>query len=108
MNPWLAVLAVVLSTPALAQNKPADPADPKAAVAPLRYESALGGYRGASEDKPAPWKQVNEEVAGAARAGHGEAKGAVPSAEPSKTPAAKPGSMRPEGAQPAKPSGHSH
>ena len=58
-------LAIALPIAALAQSR-ADPADPKATVPALRHESALGGYRAFKDGGPAPWKQVNEEVKGAA------------------------------------------
>ena len=83
----LIALAIALPIAALAQSK-ADPADPKSPVPPLRYESAVAGYKPHKEEKPAPWKQVNEAV--------------KPRAEPG---AAKADSAKP---QPAKPPEHRH
>lgn len=72
----LVVVLLVASLAAIhayAQDKPSrDPADPRAAAAPLKYESAFARFRGLREDEPAPWKQVNEEVAEAGHAMHGE------------------------------------
>lgn len=69
MHLRLIALAFALPVAALAQSKP-DPMDPKSASSPLRYESAFAGYRSLKQDKPAPWKEVNEAVKGAT--GHGE------------------------------------
>ena len=54
-------LAIAVPVAALAQPK-ADAADPKAPVPAVRYESALAGYRSFKDEKPAPWRQVNDEV----------------------------------------------
>jgi hypothetical protein len=63
MKRFTLALAIAFPIAALAQPSP-NPADPKAAAAPLRYESAFAGYRAFQEQSPAPWKQVNEEVKG--------------------------------------------
>ena len=39
------------------------PADPSAAVPAPRYDSAFNGYVRQREEKPAPWRDVNDEVA---------------------------------------------
>jgi hypothetical protein len=57
------VLALLFATPwAAAQTPPArpDPLDPKAAVPPLRHESALRAYRRATDEPRADWKQAND------------------------------------------------
>jgi hypothetical protein len=54
----LAVLAPAL---AMAQTAVPDPANPKAEVPPLRYESAIARPR-PPEPKPGAWKQLIEEV----------------------------------------------
>ena len=78
-------LAIAIPVAALAQPK-VDAADPKTQVPAVRYESAFAGYRSFKDEKPAPWKQVNEEVKGmGGHAAHGAAKPDAP-----KAPAAKP------------------
>ena len=63
-------LAIALPIAAFAQSRP-DPADPKAAVPPLRHAPALEGYRPFKDAGPAPWRVVNEEVKGmGGHAGH--------------------------------------
>lgn len=68
-----------------AQSTPAtNPASPDAPVRPTTYESAFTGYRTYSDEKPASWREVNDEVGrvggqigifgGAGHAGHGSAK----------------------------------
>lgn len=47
-----------------------NPADPGAAVPPLRYQPAFADYRPFEEQKIAPWREVNDEV-GKAGGGHG-------------------------------------
>ena len=93
----LVALVALLPAAALAQSPP-QPGDPKAAVPPLRYESALKGYRGIKDDKPAPWKQVNEEVKGAG----GHSMHAAPNAKPPAAPS------QGAGPTPAKPTEHKH
>jgi hypothetical protein len=39
-----------------------DPADPRAAVAPVGYESPFAPYRPFAEGAVGPWKSVNDEV----------------------------------------------
>ena len=90
----LVALVAFLPAAALAQTSP-QPGDPKAAVPPLRYESALKGYRGIKDEKPAPWRQVNEEVKGAG--GHS-----------THAPNAQPPAATSQGAAPAKPTEHKH
>lgn len=63
--PWLAAVALIFALPAAAQRLPArpDPADPKAATAPLVYRSALGDYRkAAAESPPTAWRAANDTV----------------------------------------------
>lgn len=65
------------------------PADAAARVPPFTYESAFANYARFREEKPAPWREINDEVGrvgghlgilkGSGHAGHG--------APPAKTPA---------------------
>ena len=97
MNFRLVAAAALLPATALAQ-KPSDPADTKAAAPGLRYESAFTGYRSFKQERPAPWRQVNEEVKGAGgHAAHGAPKAEAPGQVPSD----------PE-PRPAKPAEHKH
>lgn len=92
MHCMLIALALAAPLAALAQAR-ADPADAKAAVPALRYDSALAGYRGFREEKPAPWKQVNDAVKGSGgHAAHGSPTKETPSDAPRKPaePSAKP------------------
>jgi hypothetical protein len=68
-----------------AQSSPAtNPASPDAPVRQLAYESAFAGYRPFIDEKPASWREANDEVGrvggqagifgGAGHAGHGGAK----------------------------------
>jgi|SRR5688572_17813858 len=111
MKRFTLALAIAFPIVASAQARP-DPADPKIAVPPLRYESALGGYRPFRDEGPAPWKQVNEEVKGlGGHAAHAPTrKDAPPAAVPSaaKPAAIPPASKKPEPAAPAKPAEHKH
>ena len=75
--------AALAPLPALAaQPIPAtNPASPDAPVRQLAYESAFAGYRNYQDEKPASWREVNDEVGrigGQAGifggAGHGSAK----------------------------------
>jgi hypothetical protein len=93
----LLALAVLVPACALAQSQPPDPADPKAAVPPLRFESAIPRARPA-EPKVADWKRVNEEVGRlGGHAGHLKAlEGQAPAATGTKP------------AEPAKASGSGH
>jgi len=57
-------LAAAWLPPAAAQPQPlSNPADPQAAVPPAKYESAFAGYRPYREEKVAPWRDVNDDVA---------------------------------------------
>lgn len=78
--------AVLWGLPAAAQQRPpASPADPQTKVAPPQYQSAFTGYRPLRDEKPAPWREVNDEVArvgghlgivgGAGHAGHAQGAG---------------------------------
>lgn len=75
--------AALWGLPAAAQQRlPATPTDPQARVAPPQYQSAFTGYRPLRDEKPASWREVNDEVAragghpgifgGAGHAGHAQ------------------------------------
>ena len=50
--------------PAAAQQQPRQqPTDPAAIVPPLRHHSAFAGYQPLGDDKPADWRNANDEVA---------------------------------------------
>jgi len=77
------VCAALWVLPAAAQQRHANtPADPQVKVAPPQYQSAYTGYRPLRDEKPAPWREVNDEVAragghlgifsGAGHAGHAQ------------------------------------
>ena len=97
----LIAFTVALAAPLHAQDKrSAEPADPNAAVPPIRYESPLAGYRPAGDEKAAPWKQVNKEVEGAGmlHGAHGSAKATTaPPKEHGESP------KKPPASAPAKP-----
>lgn len=61
---FIIVTAAVVMPAALAQQagRPL-PSDPTIAVHPAKYESAFGGYVPYSEQKVAPWKEINDEAA---------------------------------------------
>jgi len=65
------------------------PADPQTATPPATYRSAYEGYRPLRDEKPASWRDANDEVArvgghlglfGGAHAGHGKTTPASPPA----------------------------
>lgn len=78
--------ALLLPVAAFAQQPVArtNPAAADAAVPAVKYESAFAGYTPYRDEKLAPWREVNDEVArvgghigivgGAGHAGHGAAK----------------------------------
>lgn len=88
MASFLAALlfAAALALPAFAaQPSPAsNPVSPDAPVRQSTYESAFAGYQSYKDEKPASWREVNDEVGriggqagifgGAGHAGHGSAK----------------------------------
>lgn len=74
-------------TPATAQQSAkTGPADPRAEVPATQYRSAFTDYQSFRDEKPASWREVNDEAArvgghlgiftGGAHAGHGVAPGA--------------------------------
>lgn len=83
-NTLLYGLAALAAGCAAAQDKaPPNPADPGTAVQATTYTSAFEGYAGFSEQDPADWRQLNEEVGragghagifGGGHGGHGAAK----------------------------------
>ncbi|MGE0559091.1 MAG: hypothetical protein AB7O69_12590 [Burkholderiales bacterium] len=76
----LAPLPVLAAQPSPASN----PASPEAPVRQSTYESVFAGYQSYKDEKPASWREVNDEVGrvggqagifgGAGHAGHGSAK----------------------------------
>lgn len=57
-------IAALISATAAAQDAaPRNPADPSVAVPAPRYESAFSGYARQRDEKIAPWREVNDEVA---------------------------------------------
>lgn len=57
------VTALAASTAAAQSVKPPHPADAAAAVPAAQYESAFAGYTPIRNEKLAPWREVNDEVA---------------------------------------------
>lgn len=55
-------LAWPLASAAQPLSAVADPADSKAVVPAIRYESAFAGYRRYEEQKLAPWRDLNDQV----------------------------------------------
>ncbi len=79
------VCAAFWLSPAMAQQRAnANPADPRAEVPTTRYQSAFTGYQSFRDEKPAPWREVNDEAGrvgghlgifgGGARTSHGATK----------------------------------
>jgi hypothetical protein len=68
MQPKSAVLCcafaalLLQSAAAIAQSR-ANPSDPAATVPAIRYSSAFTGYRPLGDEKTAPWRESNDEVA---------------------------------------------
>lgn len=84
----LCIAAAFAASAANAQAiKPPHPADASAPVPAARYESAFAGYASFRNEKLAPWRDVNDEVARAG--GHiGILRGAATATKPA--PGAKP------------------
>ncbi len=80
-----AALALFAGAVAAQQTARPDPADAKAAVPPLRYDSAFKDYRPHAEPEIARWREVNEEMG--RLGGH---VGHLPQAAPQHKPAPKP------------------
>jgi len=61
---WIVAIWCLASTPVWAaeSSATADPADHRAAVAPLAYQSAFAGYRRHTDADIATWKAVNDNV----------------------------------------------
>ena len=93
----LPVLALLFAGTAAAQDaaRP-QPADSRAAVPEVTYQSAFEGYRPYADQEPADWRKANEEAgAGGGHAGHYRAQ-----------PGAKPEPADPKGAAPKRHHGH--
>ena len=85
----------VVAPVSLAAAAPSNPAQPDAPVPAVKYESGLAGYVPFREEKLAPWREVNDEVAragghvgifGGAHGGHTAGKPATnpPAADPAR------------------------
>ena len=104
MKLYFAVATMVALAPwAAAQQSRPDPADPAAPAPAVKYESAFAGYAPYREEKLAPWREVNDEVAKVrghagifGGAGHGAGEKASP---------AKPAAGKPAAGKPAEPAG---
>lgn len=73
-----AVAAVAAAATAAAQEpRRPDPANPAAAAPAVRYQSPFEGYRSLADDKPADWRQSNDE-AGRLGGHAGQVPGSVP------------------------------
>lgn len=57
-----AIAAAWLSPAAAQQTGRKHPADPSVAVAAPPYASAFAGYRPLGSEKPAPWRELNDEA----------------------------------------------
>lgn len=57
--------SALMSFPAIGQSSAAapNPTDVNARAPAIKYESAFAGYAPYREEKPAPWRDVNDEVA---------------------------------------------
>jgi hypothetical protein len=60
----LAAITLALSgwMPTTAAQAGADPADPAAKVAPVRYRSTIAPYTGLRPATPAPWRERNDNI----------------------------------------------
>jgi len=81
-----AFVALAACAAGAAAAEPAHPADPAAAVPAPRYESAFSTYRPYRDEKPASWRDLNDEVARVG--GHIGVLRAGDSASPATSPAA--------------------
>ena len=97
MKPLLVLTLVFWAGSAVAQQAAGPhPADPAVRVPAVKYESPFAGYSPYREEKPAPWREVNDEVAkvrghagifgGGGHAGHGGGGKAAPSKPATGTP----------------------
>ena len=60
----LCLVATLTAGAAVAQDiRPPHPADAAAAAPPARYDSAFSGYTPYRDEKLAPWREINDEVA---------------------------------------------
>lgn len=77
-----------LSPVAAQQQAAGHPADPQALVPPPQHASAFNGYRPFRDEKPGPWREINDEVArvgghlGIFRSNAPAAQGAAPATNP--------------------------
>ena len=106
---WALVIASVVTEGAMAQGR-LDPADPMLATPAFEYVSPFASYRRYEEVKPAPWRELNEQVFGlGGHAGHiRDGTSGAPNPDPAANPerASRPPAIRGESmpSQPAQPS----
>ncbi|MBX3652301.1 MAG: hypothetical protein KF771_13105 [Burkholderiales bacterium] len=78
-----ALAAAWLQPAAAQQGKRSHPADPAVVVPAPAYASAFAGYRPLGDEKPGPWRELNDEVARIG--GHiGILRGTAPGPKPDK------------------------
>ena len=59
----VAIAAAAFAVQVMAQTSTrGDPADPNLRVPAVRYESALGRYQRFEEQKPGPWRELNDRM----------------------------------------------
>jgi hypothetical protein len=87
--------ALCLPLLAIAQSGRPDPADPKAAVPALRYQSAFADYKPWRDAKPGEWRAANDTVRDAAAQGGAHAGHAMPAASPTSAPPPAPKASAP-------------
>jgi hypothetical protein len=99
--------AVALCLPllALAQAGQPDPADSKASVPALRYQSAFADYKPWTDTRPGDWRAVNDNVRDAAAKGGAHAAPGAPAAAPA---ASAPASQASAPAMPGHGGHHQH
>lgn len=101
----MAPLPVLAAQPSPASN----PVSPDVPVRQSTYESAFAGYQSYKDEKPASWREVNDEVGriggqagifgGAGHAGHGSAKPSTNSPPAASKPQQAPQPMHGKGHQ---------
>lgn len=95
-------MALGLPLVALAQPGRPDPAEPKTAASPLRYQSAFSDYKPWQDIGPGDWLALNESLRaqGAGGSGHAGHAMPMPAAATPPAPAASKPVAPPQGAHP--------